>query len=228
VIEAPEVREFANPSGRVAHMSLRPGTNDHNTIASCMTSDEYRLASLPSVGVAVDVGAYTGGVTVALAMLGWRVIAVEALSENVVLLRENVERNVKEPGSVTILHSAAAKSGKKSAAVHWNFSGDESGQHHRFVGNAQWLGVTGGEMETVPTVTLAKLVEIAGGHIDFLKADCEGCEYGLFDSPALEDVTLIHGEYHSGAQRLQDLLSPTHDVTIEGSEHFGAFTARLR
>ncbi len=226
-MDATEVRDFATPAGRTAQMVLRTGTNDYNTIASCMASDEYQLASLPSPGVAVDVGAYTGGVAVALGMMGWRVFAVEALSENVALLRENVAAN-DVGGLVTVLHNAAAKAGRKSANVQWNFTEGESGRHHRFVGNAQLPREQGGETEKVPTVTLSALVEMAGGHIDFLKADCEGCEYGLFDSPAIKDVSLIHGEYHAGAQRLQDLLDATHVVTIEGSEHFGAFTARLR
>ncbi len=222
-----EVRDFATPAGRTAQMAVREGTNDYNTIASCMASDEYRLATLPAPGVAVDVGAYTGGVAISLAMMGWRVIAVEALSENVALLQENVERNA-VAGNVTVLHNAAAKAGRKSANVQWNFTDTDSGRHHRFVGNAQMLGPQGGESEKVPTVTLAALVELAGGYIDFLKADCEGCEYGLFDSPAIKDVGIIHGEYHAGSQRLQDLLDATHVVTIEGSEHFGAFTAHPR
>lgn len=227
IAEPVELHDFATPAGRTASMSIRPGTNDFNTLASCMAQDEYRLGSLPSEGVAVDVGAYTGGVTVVLAMKGWKVIAVEALSANVAVLRDNVERNAPE-GSVTILHRAAAKVGRKSAKVQWNFTGTESGEHHRFVGNAQLIGTQGGDSETVTTVSLAELVDMAGGHIDFLKADCEGCEYGLFSSPALKDVALIHGEYHTGADRLLELLSPTHDVSIAGSENFGGFTARLR
>jgi FkbM family methyltransferase len=230
VTDAIEVKEFTVPGGGVAHMTIRTGTNDYNTLASCMNDDEYRLQDLNGGGVAVDIGAYIGGVTVALAVMGgWRVIAVEALSENVAVLRENVERNVKDPANVTILHNAGAKTNGKTADVQWNFTAGESGLHHRFIGNAQLIDAQGGETETVPTISLAALVEMAGGHIDFLKIDCEGCEYGvLSDSAALSHVGTIHGEYHAGADRLRDLLEPTHVVNINGQENLGGFTATLR
>ena len=51
------VGEFRTPRGRPALMSMRPGTNDWNTLNACMTEDEYGLRSFNGDGWAVEFGA---------------------------------------------------------------------------------------------------------------------------------------------------------------------------
>lgn len=207
-------------------MVVRDGTNDHNTLASCLTEDEYGLATLDlGEATALDIGAYTGGVTVALALDNPQahIIAVEALSANVEVLRANVEANG-VGDRVTVIHGAATAEKRKSAKVYWNFSETESGQHHRFVGNAQWAGDVG-EYETVRGWSLADLTD----DIAFMKIDCELCEYDVFTSSSVKRVALIVGEFHAGLERVVALLEATHDVTQTGGyEGTGAFRAVRR
>ncbi len=157
--------------------------------------------------------------TVALALDNpdLHVIAVEALSANVELLERNVEANGLT--NVTIVHGAAEKPGKKSVSVRWGFDDNESGVHHRFIGNAQ-VGVTGGDVEKVDAW------QLPDSEIVFAKIDCEGCEYNVLASPNVKHIAEIRGEYHGGFDQLVALLAATHTVTqTSGIETFGGFRA---
>lgn len=198
---------FRTPRGRSVSMSYREDTNDYNTLRSCLDEDEYGLKNLTLSGHALDIGAYIGGVTVALAVDNpeLHVVAVEAVPPNVDLLRENVERNGLSE-RVTILHAAAGKGA--TATIRWAFAGNLTADHHAFVGNSTIQGpnVTH-RSEQVPVRTLASLVD-EFGPFAFAKVDCEGCEYDFLQGPALSQVALIHGEEHYGTLKL-----PEHTVT---------------
>lgn len=221
------VLDFRTPKGSPVQMGTREGTADRNNAFSCLDEDEYRLRDLDlGDGVAVDIGAHIGGVTVALAVdnPNARVIAVEALSVNVDLLRENLERNG-VAARVVLLHAAASKPNVKSAVVEWDFDADESGQHHRYIGNGHGFNHEGAKRETVAGLSLDSLVE-EYGEIAFMKIDCELCEYNLLDSPAVKDVREIRGEFHGGYDRIVAMLGDTHHVKqTGGTEAFGAFEA---
>jgi len=53
----------------------------------------------------------------------------------------------------------------------------------------------------IPSVSLETVVERCGGRIDLLKLDCEGAEWELFESPALDGVSAITMEFHLWARR---------------------------
>ena len=221
---------YRTPRGSSAQMAHRAGTNDHNTLFSCMTEDEYGLAAihLADGQVAVDVGAYAGGVAISLALdnPGARIIAVEPLTANVELITDNVRRNGLAD-RVLISHRAVAAPGLRTTTVRWAFSDDESGRHHRYVGNST-LSPSGGRREIVDCVSLSDLVEAAGGYIHLLKIDCEGGEYELLqDADALRSVGVMVGEYHDGWDRLVALLDATHVASQVGpsTDHFGGFRA---
>lgn len=220
---------FRSPRGASAEMAYRAGTNDFNTLNACMTEDEYGLASvtLPPGSVAVDVGAYAGGVAIGLALDNpdCHVIAVEPLTVNVDLINDNVRRNRLE-SRILVVRRAVAAPGLTTTTIRWAFTDDESGRHHRYVGNSS-LHVTGGRSEVVDCVSLSDLVAAAGGHIALLKVDTEGAEYELFaDADALPSVGLIVGEHHAGFDRLAAMLDATHVVTLtNGDVNVGEFRA---
>ena len=189
---------FRTPRGRSVTLSYRADTNDYNTLRSCLDEDEYRLADLHLDGTALDVGAHIGGVTVALAIDNpdLHVVAIEAVPPNVALLRENVERNGLSD-RVTIVPAAAGKG--KTAIIRWAFEGNESADHHAFIGNAVMpeSDLRIAHRERVPVVSLAALVA-EHGPISFAKIDCEGCEYDFLRGKALSQVAIIRGEEHHG------------------------------
>lgn len=222
-----ERKDFLTPRGARAVMLLREGTADHNNVHSCLDGDEYGLRDLfLGDGVALDVGAHTGGVTMALAIDNpdCHVIAVEALGANVEVLRANAEANG-VADRVTIIHGAATKPGPKTATVRWNFDDTESGRHHRFIANAQLVGESEGESEEVKAWSLKDLPS----DIAFAKIDCELCEYNLLQSPAVKRIAEIRGEFHAGFERIVEMLGETHVVTqTGGGEGIGAFMAVRR
>ena len=189
---------FRTPRGRSVSMAYREDTNDWNVLNACMSEDEYALQGLTIEGVALDVGAHIGGVTISLAIdnPNLRVIAVEAVPPNVELLKENVRRAGVED-RVTVLHAAAGEGA--TATVRWAFSGDEVGTHHAFIGNAVMpeSALVESTSTTVDVATLNALVD-EYGPFSFAKVDCEGCEYPFLKGRGLLKIAEIRGEEHYG------------------------------
>lgn len=209
---------FRTPRGRNVSMAYREDTNDHNALRSCMDEDEYHLVELDDLsGTALDVGAHIGGVTVALAIDNpdLRVVAIEAVPPNVDLLWENVERNGLTE-RVTILSAAAGKG--KTARIAWAFAGNESADHHAFIGNAVLPETdTSTHSESIVDVRTLKSLVAEFGPFTFCKADCEGCEFPFLQGPALKDVGLIRGEVHANPLALVQQFEATHTTTVTGS-----------
>lgn len=229
MIEAPTLIEgtYRTPKGNAAKMLWREGTSDHNTLFSCMTEDEYGLKDLTLEGTALDVGSHLGGVAISLAVDNpdLRVIAVEALSENVELLRRNVFANAVSD-RVEVVHAIAGTPGKagRTGTVKWNFDGGESGYHHRYIANASNIPHESADTEKADILALDGL-----GQIAFAKIDCEGCEYDFLRSTAVKNIREIRGEFHAGFERVFEMLDATHVVTLtSGTETFGAFRAVAR
>jgi len=230
---ATRTASWFTPRGRAVEFAYRAETSDWNTINSVMSpNDEYGLAGLNLSGSALDIGAHVGSVSIALAMDNpdLRVIAVEAISENADLARENAERNGLGD-RITVLTCAAAAPGIETTEVLWRSQGDENATHHAFIGNSRLVYDTltlPHETATVACVSLGSLLESEAA---FVKIDCEGCEWGFLSDPAVKRVERITGEWHpTGGHELQDivaLLSPTHVVDAWG-EGPGGFRAVRR
>lgn len=225
------VKGYMTPKGNRAVMSIRGETSDHNTVYSAMTEDEYRLRDLDlGHGVALDVGSHIGSVAIGLAIDNQdaRIVAVECLSENVALLRQNAEANGVSD-RITIIHAAACRLGVTEALVKWNFDGEsEAAAHHRFIANATNIPFDKAETEPVEGVSLDQIVD-QHGPLDFCKIDCEGCEYEFLTSTSVRDVKLFRGEFHDGFERIVWMLADTHHVKrTSGTEAFGAFEAAVR
>lgn len=216
--------EFKTPHGRPAPMLYRGNTSDYNTLNACMTEDEYGFAGRRVTGVAVDIGAHLGGVTVGLALDNpdLRVIAVEAVPGNAELLRQNVAANGLTD-RVTVLEAAAG--GTKPVDVWHGYRGNESAEHHAFIGNSSLAYNTGGKVEHDTTryetpVTLTGLLEGAG-RIDLLKIDCEGCEFAVLADPATAQIPVILGEWHPVRKKaIGDVIAllDSHTVTFVGPQ----------
>lgn len=204
---------FTTPRGRHVLMWIRAETNDFNTLSSCLTEDEYGLKDLHLEGWALDIGAYTGGVTVALAMDNpeLQVVAVEPVPGNVELLRLNLEANGLTE-RVTVIEGAAGDGSEVN--IRYGYSGSELATHHAFVGNMSLLEEPG--PETPHTVKRMTSKAKFGHDFSFAKVDCEGCEWDL----NLSAIPLIHGEWHPVRGHTQEQfierLIGTHEVTFSG------------
>jgi len=221
------VTEIRTPNGRSAFFSCRDDTTDLNTIVACVVQDEYGLGEHAWSGTALDVGAHIGGVSIMLALdnPSMKVVAVEALPENVNLLEMNALRN--GVADRVIVHQAAASSSTWPSIVAYGAEDTDFARQHRFIGNGDWQEVPEARRLKLPSLSLSALVE-KHGPFSLLKIDCEGCEWSFLDDPAIAEVQEIRGEYHpregNRPKELRALLE-THNVKLDDSVAFGPFRA---
>ena len=208
-------------------MWIRADTNDHNTVNACLNGDEYGLRDLRLSGKALDVGAYVGGVTVALAMDNpdLHVTAIEPVPGNVELLLKNVAAN-DLMSRVTVIEGAAGDGSEVN--IRYGYSGSELACHHAYVGNMSLLEEPG--PDNPHTVTRMRSQTLRSlGDFAFVKIDCEGCEWDIDLSP----VPQIRGEWHPVRGHTRDeflrRLDGTHEVSFTGPiEGPGGFEAVWR
>lgn len=214
---------FRTPRGTPVRLHYRELTNDWNVLYSALNEDEYGLRERYLGGLALDIGAHIGGVTVGLAIDNpeLHVIAVEPVPDNARLLRWNVAENGLGD-RVTVIEGAT---GRGEVPVQHGFRGSESALHHAFVGNSSLLVgnssllVGEGDYDTItyPGLTLG---DLAYADVALLKIDNEGGEYDFLDDPLVSLCEVIVGEWHNVGGHVQGdtaaLLGATHDVTFSG------------
>ena len=227
--------ETTTPRGNPLALWHRPGTSDLSIIfATCSPwggpcEDEYKLAGVRVDGLALDIGAHIGTITMTLLAdnPGCRVIAVEPLPENVEMIRRNLAENGYEDRCEVVWGAFGG------TRITHGYEGDSGAVANRYIGN---LTMMSDEFEhsvaTVPQVKLAKLIPHGA---DFAKIDCEGCEWAALREAAAKRITRIIGEGHgsAGAQnwsaRITSLLGKTHDVRVVKEDGgIGLFEAVLR
>jgi FkbM family methyltransferase len=214
---------FTTPNGHPVEMTWREGCADWNNMTSSLTEDEYRLRGLDLSGVALDIGAYIGGVTVGLLVdhPDLHVISVEPLPENLALLRENAQSD-----RLRIVEGAVGDSGtiRYDYAADNDPAGDFSPQH-RYYGNSSGFELlcAGQPHKTVHTTTYTIADLVPEGDIALCKIDCEGGEWAFLDSPDVARIALIVGEWHPNGNgplgggspdALAMRLGATHDLTV--------------
>lgn len=229
-----EVREhtWRTPGGHEVRSLIRDGTNDWNT-QNAIFGGEYDIPSGRS-GLAVDIGAYLGGVAIAYALDNpdSRVIAIEPVPPNADLIRRNVELN--GVGDRVKVVECAVGGNHNPVSVWYGYRGNASVEHHAFVGNSTLAYDHGGELEheevTYTPITLSDLT--TRQDVDWLKIDTEGAEWEFLTGP-VERVAHIVGEWHPvrghTLAEMAALLGRTHVVTFSGpSEGPGEFVAVRR
>lgn len=215
---------FASPDGHRVLVACRPDTTDAMTAEACLPADEYGLRGRAFSGVALDVGAHIGAVTLALLAdhPDLTVVAVEPLPENLALLRQNLALNGFADRAVVLEGAVGAE------RIFYGRSDSPFAHQHRYIGNADWQD----EAQSVEAQVYSLADLRSFGAVALCKIDCEGGEWGFLDSPAVGDVAEFVGEFHTrganGAQRLHELLDATHEVRVDLSQHSGPFRAVRR
>ena len=206
------VTEWTTPKGNTARIAVRAKTNDAMVAESIIRHDEYKTGNLNLTGTALDIGAHIGAATVLLALDNpeLKVIAVEPVPDNILMLTRNVADNGLTD-RVSIIEGVAGP----KRAVHYNFRGSEIADMHRYIGNQRMP--TGTDHDTIEPAafSLTQLVKMAGGHVSFCKIDVEGAEDEIFADPAVGKITLIHGEWHNGPAGTEIRLLAGEDLATE-------------
>ena len=230
-----EIKDVETPHGRPARFKVRDGTSDLATVGATNRLwgnlvDEYHLPE-GLTGWALDVGAHIGSVTVPLLLDNpdLRVVAIEAVPDNVELLSENLNLNGVYDRCVIL--NAAAWPGKGTIDVEYGYTGSEVAETHAYIGSVTpWIDAPGDKQTaTVPRVSLADVLALTDGQgFVWVKSDCEGCEHAFFKGPSLKSVGLIEGEWHERdgtPEAFAKQLSRTHEVSWEQGIGGGPFRA---
>lgn len=217
--------KFRTPNGNVIEMFFREGTNDRSIIESITTDNEYQIPT-HYTGTGVDVGAHIGTWAIAACAdnPGLAVVAIEAVYENVLMMQRNVSLNGMQR-RIKVLYRAASSS-NHDVRIAFAFRGNDIAENHRFIGNQDMPDSTEYEIQMVQGLRLTRLARFIGEPIRIMKIDCEGCEWKFLKSSAIQRVEEVVGEFHHGADRLQELLGRTHTVEVLSDEGgFGLFRA---
>lgn len=230
---------WRTPGGNSAVITYRNGTSDWNTVSACLvnpydptTGDEYNLPT-GLTGWALDIGAHIGSVTVGLLLdnPALRVVAIEAVPDNVDLIRQNLAQNGLTDRCVLL--AGAAWKGRKPVEVEYGYTGSEVAEVHAFIGSiTPWLGAPGEVQKAeVPVYSLKDALAFTEGSFSWVKSDCEGCEHHFLKGANLAKVGTIEGEWHQRDGTPEDFaaqLSKTHEVTWTEGIGGGPFRAVRR
>lgn len=196
---------FTTPWNSYINAYARDDTNDWNTLTSCLTEDEYQIQQLPDKGVAIDIGAHIGAVSLALASKDYRTFAVEILPENIKMLEDNISIN-RLPGKITVIERAVTDKVGETIPAYYVDTKSETGSVHRFIGSVVNRGsgdphLLNGEKVSVLTTTLEQIFkEHKIEQCDFLKIDIEGGEWAVIEGTSnyiLDKVARIAVEIES-------------------------------
>lgn len=230
-----DLKDVETPHGRPAKFYCRPGTSDLATVGATNRLwgnlvDEYHIPE-GLTGWALDVGAHIGSVTVPLLMDNpeLRVVAIEAVPDNVQMLRDNLELNGVLDRCVIL--AGAAWPGKGSIDVEYGYTGSEVAETHAYIGSVTpWLDAPGEKQTaTVPRISLDDVLALTDGQgFVWVKSDCEGCEHKFFKGKGLASIGVIEGEWHQRdgtPESFARQLGKTHDVTWSEGIGGGPFRA---
>lgn len=214
---------FKTAWGSEVNTFNREGTNDWNTLYSCLVDDEYKLANLTESDshkkIAVDIGGHIGGCTIGLLSLGYRVITVEPMPENAAMITKNAVANSFD-GRLKLHQRAIASVNNVQVVLRYGSENTESGRHHRFIGNTvdidKWTGTglwNDGREILVETITIDEILKDVD-YVDFLKIDCEGAEWTAFSKisqKSLAKIQRIAAELHP-AYSSRDIYQEFNDL----------------
>ena len=177
--------------------------------------------------VVFDVGMSNGDSSIFFALRGARVvIGLEPETESFKLALENIKANGLTGRIVPLKMALSDETGRSNLVT----SSGSSNANTLTPEDAAQGTVRFDGFQEVETVTLEAIVRQYGvEHIDFLKMDCEGCEYTVIRSLSdnmLQVIKELCIEYHAGAAPLVRILeSNGFRVESEGGA-FGLLRAR--
>lgn len=201
-------KTFTVLNGVELKMWYRTDTNDLDILDDCLEKNIYGFseqATKLKKKIALDVGAHIGGATVFLACMGYEVIAIEPVQENVDLLKMNVLANGFET-NVKIHQKAIHSSSNEQIVLELPNIKNDLVNKFRFIGKtvnlSDWRSIIQWSNPKETMVKTISLREAISKHskIDIAKFDCEGAEWLIFEKQnkkVLKKIELLKIEVHN-------------------------------
>lgn len=139
---------------------------------------DYRFNDIRKDDIVLDIGANVGAFSLFVSRMVKHVYAVEPMLTDI--LKQNVSLN--KADNITVLDEAL---GKGMLEIPW----------------------VGCKPRKIMGKSLGELIKVCGGHVDFLKMDCEGAEWSI-EPNELAGIRRIEAEIHNfdGKHDLNDFL----------------------
>ncbi len=205
--------------GTVLKCRLNQGT-DISLVAEIFVRQVY--GSDFNQKVVVDVGAYNGDSAIYFAKKGARlVIGLEPDPRSLELAKENIKLNNLQDKVKLLNVALSTRTGESKLGL--------NAETPNISQIAETTSMPDGGLD-VETVTVEEIMRRFNlQKIDFLKMNCEGCEYGIIrtlPNNALDSINEIILEFHNGPLDIPRILSK-HGFTITMIGHsFGYITAK--
>lgn len=148
--------------------SLEPVPDDPtiNHIITSQVLEEYKLYDIQKTDIVLDIGAHVGAFSMLVCNSVKHVYAVEPLFYDI--LSKNIKNN-------SIQNITAFDIGLGLSSLECEFMSRK---------------------KTIKCISLSTIIEMCGGHVDFLKLDCEGGEWCILPEE-LNGIRRIECEVHS-------------------------------
>jgi precorrin-6B methylase 2 len=148
---------------------------------------DYNFSDIQKDDIVLDIGANVGAFSIFISKFVKHVYSVEPMLYEI--LGMNVINNDRE--NITIFDDAL---GEGTLIIQWEGCSDRY----------------------VDCKSLSELIEMCGGHVDFLKCDCEGGEW-VITANDLKNVRRLEAEVHNfdGKHNLQDFLKMLDEANFE-------------
>jgi|ETNvirenome_6_85_1030632.scaffolds.fasta_scaffold12448_2 FkbM family methyltransferase len=140
----------------------------------------------------VDIGANVGAFSVIFSNYCEKVISIEPFKENF----DYMEKKIKDLGIKNVLTINKAVSKTEGETVMMNVRKNNTDSKDISCVDTEYSGETV-NLGEINTISLDYLVE-KFGEIDYLKVDCEGCEYNFLYEQNLDKIKSVITEVHGG------------------------------
>lgn len=203
--------------GRFFHTRLSPGM-DLMTLYEIFVRQDY--GSDFSGKVVLDIGAYNGDSAVFFALRGaQKVIALEPYPPSCALARANIARMGLED-KITLLPAAL---GPEEGHATFRIASTEPDANTLAPTPLTKNLITFDQAIDVPVYSLEKLLQTYG-LFDFVKLDCEGCEFAIVEKTSetlLRAIPLWHIEYHASPEPIEARFQALGFETKRSLHRFG-------
>lgn len=151
-------------------------TTDRNNDSINQVFNDYKFFDIQEKDIVLDIGANIGAFSMFVSKYVKHVYAVEPITIDILKANIALNQTIQNPpmniiNNITVLDICLGKNREEKV---------------------EWLN----KVRVMNGKSLSEIIEMCGGHVDFIKIDCEGCEWNI-KPDELKGVRRFEGEIHA-------------------------------